>query len=730
MNDSASLNADTGDRHTEDHFNRKPFARRLANTIVRRQSTESFVIGLYGAWGEGKTTVLDYMDEVLTEFPDTILVRFNPWLFNSDEALVKALIDAIDSEIGSQLEDSEKKQELQGLLLSYGGKLAKVAGSVAGNGYLEKAGEFAESLADGHKSEPMSLEQLKDRISKALLQIDQRVVVLIDDIDRLTRHEIQQVFRLIKVAADFPTVTYVLAFDPDMVASAVAAQYGSGTPEDGQRFLEKIVQLPLHLPHVDRPSMTEYTLNLLDGALQEAGVQLTEGQRQRFSEVLSEDIMAAIQTPRQAKRYANAVTFALPILRGETEPVDVMLVEALRVLYPQTFKLIRSHPEAFLNPDNAFGVTQPNSEEIKNHLSELLKDHNPYALDLVYDLFPEVRRVMLGILVRRLGDVNRPQGVSQRRYFPRYFQYAIAGDDVYDAQITEFLADVVESPEKAQVLLANIAVGKQAAKFMWGLKDAVYSCNEEMQDAVLLALAREISGFANNPFRHSLVRQHYTVIELMVSLVEQRSPDKALALGKQLLDTLPLVYALYLMDGLENRERRRGVNRYYAEQEASILSQLEEYLVQRLEQCGSRLRDTLGDKYFRGLRRIVHIRGRPATEALLVQELNAGQSAVEEFLLSRSPRSFFSETGESRFLPREFGQESYSYLKALIDPATLLPYLDQYYPERPQPEERDALSEWMDGSDEVTADPHEAAYRMSERIRELHRAKQAKSDSE
>ncbi len=69
-----------------------------------------------------------------------------------------------------------------------------------------------------------------------------------DDIDRLDKQEVQAIFKLVKLSADFPFVSYVLAFDEEMVAAALAEKYGN--LEAGKKFLEKIIQVPLHLPPV------------------------------------------------------------------------------------------------------------------------------------------------------------------------------------------------------------------------------------------------------------------------------------------------------------------------------------------------------------------------------------------------------------------------------------------------------------------------------------------------
>ena len=83
-----------------DRFNRAPFASRLAHTLAQRADPSSIVVGLYGPWGDGKTSVLEMMGEALKEYPRVILVRFNPWHFQSQDALLRGffatLAEAMD----------------------------------------------------------------------------------------------------------------------------------------------------------------------------------------------------------------------------------------------------------------------------------------------------------------------------------------------------------------------------------------------------------------------------------------------------------------------------------------------------------------------------------------------------------------------------------------------------------------------------------------------------------
>src|SRR4051794_17039671 len=88
--DDAPIASKDGDR-----FNRWPFAERIANVIATRTDPSSLVLGLYGPWGDGKTSVLNMMAEALSSHEDVILVPFNPWHFEDEQQLIRAFFDTL-----------------------------------------------------------------------------------------------------------------------------------------------------------------------------------------------------------------------------------------------------------------------------------------------------------------------------------------------------------------------------------------------------------------------------------------------------------------------------------------------------------------------------------------------------------------------------------------------------------------------------------------------------------
>ena len=55
---------------------------------------------------------------------------------------------------------------------------------------------------------------------------DLRVLVVMDDLDRIQPNEMREMFRLVKGVADFPNTIYLLSFDREVVIDAIADKSG------------------------------------------------------------------------------------------------------------------------------------------------------------------------------------------------------------------------------------------------------------------------------------------------------------------------------------------------------------------------------------------------------------------------------------------------------------------------------------------------------------------------
>ena len=435
----------------DDLFNRWPFANRIGETIVARKDLGSLVIGIYGVWGDGKTSALNLLKASLRPHDDVVIVDFNPWHFESQSQLIGSFFKTLADALGKSL--ATKKEEIGNILKRYGSLLSVASIGVLGGAVTLSPGSAATSI--GESLSTVELGELRNRLEKLLAEADKRLVIVVDDIDRLDRKEIQAVFKLVKLSASFDRTVYVLAFDDELVAGALAEQYGSGSPEAGRQFLEKIIQVPLRLPPADDIALRRLCLEVVDTALRLADIALSESQVQEFVRPFVDGLVLRMTTPRQAKRYGNALTFALPIMRGEVNPVDQMLIEGLGIFYPALYACVRDNPAVFLGTQSFGTPSQAETDERRSTVEQGLRGLTPIeakaAKRFVATLFPRAKGLFGNVHYGSDwdGTWEREQRVCASHYFPRYFRYAVPPNDIPDLQLDALLSGLSSSNRDA-----------------------------------------------------------------------------------------------------------------------------------------------------------------------------------------------------------------------------------------------------------------------------------------
>lgn len=323
-----------GDRPLEnpssDKLGYAAFADSITNAIKQMVPSDGFVIGIHAPWGMGKTTVLNFIKSYLTESRagwDVKVVDFNPWWFSGQECLARDFFCQLKAVLGGK-----EWNEIRELLSQYGPLVSEVPLPFAS--LVGKALELARP--------DKNVKELRDKIASALRQKKTRILVVVDDVDRLTPSEIVEVFRLLKAVADFPNVIYLVAFDRDIVSRALEKEHAF----DGDQYLEKIVQATFELPLPDRVALREMLVNRVSATLGDPIDDLFD--QRRWVEIFFDGIDPLISTPRQITRLANVFSVQYPATRGEVNPVDLIAIDALQVLCPAAYAAVRNHPEHFV----------------------------------------------------------------------------------------------------------------------------------------------------------------------------------------------------------------------------------------------------------------------------------------------------------------------------------------------------------------------------------------------
>jgi KAP family P-loop domain len=233
-------------RKDEDDLDRWRFASEIVDVVTSTSSDWSARIGIFGKWGEGKSTVLGFAEQMLRQ-NDNVVFTFNPWAAQN--------LAELWEEFGTRFVEalSAAKIPFEGAWKTS----TKAAGKSLGSKGVGQLAETAAAVFGKDKVYNGALNLLSrwlrydgDQIRKIRQELgNRRLVVLIDDLDRCRPELLPQLLLSLRELLDLPGFTFLLAFDDEIVARALVDENPSWG--DGVNFLEKILDFRFHLPAIN-----------------------------------------------------------------------------------------------------------------------------------------------------------------------------------------------------------------------------------------------------------------------------------------------------------------------------------------------------------------------------------------------------------------------------------------------------------------------------------------------
>ena len=358
-----------------DLLGRSSYADSIAQYIKDVPVENGFTIAIMGEWGSRKTSVLNLTAEALEKDDQGVVtLRFNPWLFGGTSELVARFFGELGAQLGQA--DSENLKEIAKNLAKLGQSLAPLSPLP---GTTSVAFIFDQLIHAWAKSP--SLIRQRENLMQLLKKSGVRVVVLIDDIDRLESAEIREMMRLVRLTGDMPNLIFLLAFDRPKVSESL----GNRNMEEGSGYLDKIIQIGYTLPSIRFSNLQDVFFRQLDAILQVR--KLSPIDQQVWSEVYFGIIRPLIKNLRDVKRYLNSLPVILETVGEEVALADLLGMEAIRVFSPSLFEELRTNSHVLVQSTTVW-------------------------------MSPEARREHLGLLLDRAGDKRQVLDVVLRVLFP------------------------------------------------------------------------------------------------------------------------------------------------------------------------------------------------------------------------------------------------------------------------------------------------------------------------
>lgn len=663
----------------EDRFSRWRFAERISQVISKRKDPSSIVIGLYGVWGDGKTSMLNFIEEVLNDDENVICIKFNPWRFGSEEELLTGFFMNISEALDAQLiKTGDKLKDI----------LKKVAPGVGTAVGAKGVGESIASFISGP-----DVVELKKRIEQELELAKKRVLILIDDVDRLEKSEIHAMFRLVRLTADFKYTSYILAFDKDVVAASLQEKYSSSINNAGEAFLEKIIQVPLHLPFVEKKVLREFCFQGVDEALSIAEIKLSDQQVQEFVRDFISAFDDCLSTPRKAKLYGNTLMFSLPILKGEINPVDLMLIEGIRIFYPSLYEAIREHKSYFTG---AFSLDlhsnkDKEKEQISNLISASIDSDNCFdkegCIELLKNMFPKLQAVYGNMSYGSdwYEKWNLGQRICSENYFSRYFTYSIPKGDVSDSVILGIVASCKNESvaiKKDNNPLADLLTSVNSETLIKKLRHKANTLTADESSPLAVAISLQSGTYPNPETLDSWTAPFVQAAMLVSDLIQNLDINSRVELACDCISQASTMdFKLEVFRWLKREEDDKPEKDAFTEDQISAVGDclgknVSEYLNSGVDITKKNPRSTPTLLYT-----IKKYLGKKYTDEYIDAIFKKESDTILRLLEAYTPRSWGMESGISH--KSDFKREQYNSLSGVVNPEIIMAAIETFLGEMP-----------------------------------------------
>lgn len=308
----------------QDDLERWWFAREAFDLASTAPEEWSIRVGIYGAWGTGKTSILGFVKTLCAE-AGHVPVEFNPWGCRTPDEMWRAFAVSVHTafeQAGVEIPQASSTR-LRAWLAERSTDALKIT-----EGH-EVAGTVAKLLSA--LSSPALTFGIEDLIKLQELVRPRRVLVLIDDVDRVDPGLLPGLLYSLKELLGAPGFSFILALDPDVVAPALAAHHpGWG---DGYRFLEKIIDFPMNLPAPSRDALWALARRDLDAYCSFID---KEAARRTF------DLFPT--NPRALRQYIRHLwSLKREVERHNPEEIDwtvLLLVQLMKFRWPEAARLL------------------------------------------------------------------------------------------------------------------------------------------------------------------------------------------------------------------------------------------------------------------------------------------------------------------------------------------------------------------------------------------------------
>ena len=445
---------------TDDRYGRREYVRNLALALSRFPGPGSLVVGIQGPWGSGKTSLKNMLVEQLAATPldkgkrkkekerggKVIVVEFEPWIYSGSGRLVTLLFNQISLTLSGKLGAARHTVAKSLKRVANGAAPISDVAPSSMQRIVQAFGDLGEAL-EPDSQDLKRLSERRENLKKELEKSAFRIVVFIDDLDRLMDDEVTDVMRAVKAVGDLPYMTYVLLYDRDSLTKSL----DKSCHDKGDEYLEKIVQVPIGLPEPIKETVLSRLRDELTSVVSEQNIDriYIKSSDDLFSpapDIYKSCVVPFINNMRDVNRLTNEFMLRYQVLKDDVELKDLLGITSLEVFNPNLYRWI------IVNKNYLCDAEDIKAEELQDHLNAVKrhletmpssdKGSEERNLQAVESLFPSVAYAVISdsinppIIQKGMGrEIRRPE------HFNAYFRLSIESGLLHESVYKEFLID-------------------------------------------------------------------------------------------------------------------------------------------------------------------------------------------------------------------------------------------------------------------------------------------------
>lgn len=416
----------------KDLFNMGGLVDRIVNYIAFTDVHEAaFSMGLVGEWGDGKTSLMNLVEGAIHKnHKDFIIVHFNPRASKKADFIQEDFLESLKSSLAQLHSGIERTID----------KYAVALDAIPGIPPLVSKGlELLNLQSDKER------DLKRDDLKKAIIDIDRRIVVLVDDLDRLTGEELIEVMKVLDTNGAFPNMVFLTSFDKNYVNTVLHNYLKLGNQK--RNYTDKYFTVEIRIPLHPSFRLLNYLVKILKGACEKGFIEKDVDQIEEETRKQAPYIFKRLHTIRDIKRFANQFLYDYAEIQRDVHFRDYFLLELIKFAHPDEYKAI--HELKFIHRGQT-SFLSPSSDDLlylsedlfpkKNRAGDIIKEpfFKPESIDILIELFPEEANYRNWYA----GRYSRVYCVSSfEHYFYNYEYSHLKADDIEQLYCAETIKE-------------------------------------------------------------------------------------------------------------------------------------------------------------------------------------------------------------------------------------------------------------------------------------------------